>query len=243
MARYWGLLCVLLMCLAVLAFLKRNQLPDSNILQQDLLQEPVQKVITRSEFTASFKGVDYRVKPLFEYELNGLVVSLQHHSGDSLLHKAWNDHLNVMDLCVLWAGNAQLPALDRFKFWNGQFTCNVQTRDTQAWSQFNLSELSNNHLLSADSFTRKQLSKIKIGDQVKIKGVLAEYGSIGGGRRGTSTRRDDTGNGACETIYVEDVQVLSHMSNIWRKLWLPSLALAVVCFFFYLCSPYQPHRH
>ncbi|MDH3899639.1 MAG: hypothetical protein OEU51_01170, partial [Gammaproteobacteria bacterium] len=44
--------------------------------------------------------------------------------------------------------------------------------------------------------------------------------------RGTSTTRDDTGNGACETIYLKQFEILQPLDNGWRTLM--SLALAGV---------------
>jgi hypothetical protein len=55
------------------------------------------------------------------------------------------------------------------------------------------------------------------GDQIYLKGYLAEYShSSGDFRRGTSTSRADTGNGACETIYIEDYRILKMGNPFWR---------------------------
>ena len=48
--------------------------------------------------------------------------------------------------------------------------------------------------------------------------MLSNYGSGDGGTRGTSTTRDDTGNGACETIYVKEFTIIKSMDNIWRQI-------------------------
>ena len=69
------------------------------------------------------------------------------------------------------------------------------------------------HLLTADDHLRD-----RIGDQLRVRGWLASYSNDDGFRRGTGTTRDDTGNGACETIYVEDFRVLRSMDNGWRTL-------------------------
>jgi hypothetical protein len=50
-----------------------------------------------------------------------------------------------------------------------------------------------------------------------LRGYLAEYShSNRDFHRGTSTHRTDTGNGACETIYVEDYQILKTGNPFWR---------------------------
>ena len=70
------------------------------------------------------------------------------------------------------------PTLSRLDFWNGIFTCNVQTRDSVAWSNFKMNQLSNNHLISADPFIRDRVAEIRIGDQIRIKGSLSRYGAV-----------------------------------------------------------------
>ena len=64
---------------------------------------------------------------------------------------------------------------------------------------------------------------LQVGDQIQVDGLLASYGNGGGYQRGTSTVRTDTGNGACETIFVKSVSVLAEMQSIWR--WLTDLAM------------------
>jgi len=57
-----------------------------------------------------------------------------------------------------------------------------------------------------------------VGDQVHFRGYLAEYSHDQGFRffRGTSTTRTDQGNGACETVYATDAEVLHSGNRGWR---------------------------
>ena len=163
-------------------------------------------------------GSQYRVEPLHRYALDGLVVSYRHHDGDRMIHRLWNDHLNVADLCVVWGENARNGDLDLFEFWNGQFTCFFRTRDDGAWRRFRLDQMSNNHLITADPLLRDAIDDVQVGDQIHLEGYLASYANGDGFARGTSTTRTDTGNGACETIYVTRFEVRSSMDSLWRKL-------------------------
>ncbi len=58
---------------------------------------------------------------------------------------------------------------------------------------------------------------------------LAEYSHNHNGqplKRGTSIVRTDTGNGACETIYIEDFEILKPGGGPWRKLiWVAAFML------------------
>ncbi|MBT8142704.1 MAG: hypothetical protein KJO88_10085 [Gammaproteobacteria bacterium] len=148
--------------------------------------------------------------------------------------------MNVADYCVLWGETAVAKTLPKLNFWNGQFTCNFSTRDQQAWDNFNPSQLSNNHLVAADEYLRKKISKISIGDQIRIRGKLVEYQNLNtGGTRGTSITRDDTGDGACETIFVEQVQILKTYTSMWRWLMYVSLLVFILSLLLYLKAPHR----
>lgn len=178
---------------------------------------PDQQPADREPFSVRLNDVDYRIEPLYDYELHGLVVSYQHHDGDRMLHRLWNDHLNIADLCVVWGRNASDLDLNAFDFWNGQFTCFFRTRDSDAWRRFDSAAISNNHLITEDGYLRDRIEAVRIGDQIHLKGWLASYSNADGFNRGTSTTRTDTGNGACETIYVTSFEILSSMANAWRS--------------------------
>ena len=154
------------------------------------------------------------------------MVSYADHNGNYSLHRVWNDHINVADVCVVWSDNANGADLNRIKFWNGKFTCNYQTDDAGVWKRFREDRISNNHLLTDDSHLRKQIKQVRIGDQIRVRGWLVNYSNDEGFSRGTSTTRTDTGNGACETIYMKDFQILRPLDNGWRLLM--NLALAGV---------------
>ena len=195
---------------------QRDRFPHPPLVAPELLTEPRQEAVEKEPFSVHQEGVEYRISPLYEYALYGQVVSFRFHDSRFGLHRAWNDHLNVADLCVVWGDNLNPDLnLNRIKFWNGQFTCNFSTRNREAWDRFDIFQISNNHLILDDPHLRRQLSRVRIGDQIHIRGWLAEY-AHSGGRRGTSTTRLDTGDGACETIFVQDYQLIAPTRNRWR---------------------------
>ena len=196
----------------------RNDFPVNMPVASDLAEMPAQKAVKEPPFQISQRGVRYKVSPQFSYDLKGLVVSYEHHDGNYSVHRLWNDHLNVADICVLWGDNVLGSDLNKFRFWNGEFTCNFTTGDQQAWEQFRPNRMSNNHLLAVDSLVRDTIKKVRIGDQVHIRGWLANYSNDRGFSRGTSITREDEGNGACETIYVQDMKILRSMGSGWRTL-------------------------
>lgn len=192
-------------------------------------------------FEVSYDEVDYLVEPKYEYELYGMIVSYRHHDGNSRMHMQSNDHLNMLDVCVVWGDNALGDHLRKIDFWNGIFTCNVKTSDSDAWAAFDMNKLSNNHLLSNDDFVRDQVTKINIGDQIRVRGWLASYSSEGGGKRGTSTTRTDTGDGACETIFIKEFEIVEPATSYWRLSLYGSLFVLLVGLFAHFRRPYRPY--
>lgn len=234
---------VLCLCaLLVLSFFKRNDFVEGQVLVGQLLHEPSQTAAYKDPFSVDLSGHRYAVAPKFRYDLYGLVVSYRHHDGDNQLHKSWGDYINMADICVVWQDNANSSLLNQFKFWNGQFTCNYQTASDEAWHAFKDNQLSNNHLISESPHIRSKVSKVKIGDQIRIRGWLSEYSNERGGKRGTSTNREDTGNGACETIYVERFDILQSAKNPWRISLYVSFGLLLLLTILYFFSPFKPRQ-
>ena len=223
------------------SFWNRNDLPGNVEYVAGTAQEPRQLGTGKRPFDAVFKEVTYRVEPEYAYDITGMIVSYRHHDNNSRMHALANDHLNMLDVCVIWGDNLANERLHKIDFWNGIFTCNVKTRDQQAWDAFNMDQLSNNHLISDDDFVRRQVRKIRIGDQIRVRGYLASYSSGGGYKRGTSTTRTDTGDGACETIYVEDFEIVKPARSTWRlSMWI-SLAVLLAGLFVHFRKPYRPY--
>ena len=226
----------------VVSFWNRNELPGNIDYVAQIQNEPLQKATRKKAFQAVYQDVEYRVEPEFEYDLYGMIVSYRHHDGGSRMHMRSNDHLNMLDVCVIWGDNTSNPHLDKIDFWNGIFTCNVSTRDQAAWEAFDMYQLSNNHLISADDFIRNQVKDIQVGDQIRVRGYLASYGSDGGNRRGTSTTRLDTGDGACETLYVEKFEIVAAATSFWRISMYASLVLLCLGVFMHFRRPYRPYQ-
>ena len=218
--------------LFVAAFFMKDRLPGREEILPELLQEPAQTKDDLPEpFEVTRKGVTYTVEPLFNYELYGMVVSYHHaNSLVDISHEAWKDFINVKDVCVLWGKNLETAVYARMKFRNRDFTCFYTYPDEETGRVFNENCLSNNHLLPADPLVAAAVMGAWKGDQVRFKGWLVSYGIKDSPfRRMTSTTRRDRGNGACETVFVNEFEVLKPANPAWRALSKFSLVLMVLC--------------
>jgi hypothetical protein len=213
---------------------KKNPLPSFVYVHPSTLQEPIQKPTSKKVFRINVKDIEYTVRPMAEYEISGVVVSRYDTSTWwGYMHRELMDHLNVVDLCVVWGANLVSDNFTQLNYSSGQFTCNVGTKSDAVWNAFDPNSLSNNHVLTDDPRLRKLLRSANPGDQINLKGILAEYSHKQGQgmNRGTSLVRDDRGNGACETIYVQSVIILKRAAPWPQQLrWLGAILIALSTF-------------
>lgn len=191
-------------------------------------QEPLQKALADAPFALRRNGVDYTIRPVADYDIAGLVVS-RHDTRTwwDMRHWMANDYLNVVDVCLVWGANARDGVYRRMRFFSGQWTCYFSYRDDGVVKPEHVRALSNNHLLTDRSDIARRLWGLRVGDQVRLRGQLVSYSHHSGFRfeRGTSTTREDQGDGACETLFVQQVEVL-RPAAAWPRLlhWLGVLA-------------------
>jgi hypothetical protein len=205
--------------LFAVAWWQRDALPPPERLAAEIFAEPEQKSTGKAPFQTTVGGIEYTVRPLYTYDLYGLIVSK--HNADTWwdwIHKAANDNLNVTDLCVAWGSSARSGVYRDLDFSSGEFVCYVQSSSSTVWAAFDMTALSNNHLLTDDPAIGKLLRNVRVGDQIHFRGYLAEYSHHHGFNffRGTSTTRTDIGNGACETVFATEAEVIKAGTRGWR---------------------------
>lgn len=199
----------------IVAYFRSDKYPQANDIDKAILVEPTQSPTSKKAFQVTEGGETYTVNPKFEYFLGGLVVS-QHHSDSfvDLYHEKTRDMFNIKDVCLIWGQNLATNRFHNIKFKNGDFSCNYRTFNDEAFRNFDNTKFSNNHLVTNDETVRKQLKQISVGDQIQIKGYLVDYERADGYKRNSSTTRTDTGNGACEVIFVEEVKIIKDFSRL-----------------------------
>ncbi len=195
-----------------LTYFSKDALPEPEYYDPAYLENPAQRPTSLRPFETSVNGEQYRIQPKFDYELHGVVVS--YHDADALgdiwHHDRWKDFLNVRDLCVIWGDNVRSGVYRQMDFDNDSWTCWAYWPDRATASRFSMTQLSNNHLLTDDPEVKRALMAAEPGDHIRFKGVLATYANPGNGfERGTSISRTDTGNGACETVYLQDFDIVN----------------------------------
>lgn len=223
----------------VTTYFYKDEMPDPDYYQNMSLTEPVQTKTHRDEFSVTANEQTYIIKPKFNYELQGVVVS--HHNADDFgniyHHKSWQDYINVRDICIIWGDNISSGVYKNMEFNSTTWTCWASWPDSETGRLFSMNQLSNNHLLATNDTIKQMLMSAETGDHIRIKGVLAEYSNPGNGfKRGTSISRDDTGNGACETIYIDEFDIITKANESIRSWNYAAKILALISLFGFLVT-------
>lgn len=222
----WASLGLLL--LLALAWWFRGGLPPPSEARSELLRPPRQSATSRKLFVHKLNGYEYMVEPVAEYDCAGLVVSTNYTWRD--MFALAGSPIDTPDLGMVWDMNLQSGDLHKVSFWSGEFTLNFQHAPGV---KFYMENAGNTHVLAASDDVYSQITSLRRGDQIRLRGALVNYYRTDWGPhwRKSSLTRTDTGNGACEVMFVESVEVLQRGTPLWYFLygaafWLLLVSLA-----------------
>jgi len=172
----------------------------------DVSGEPRQTALPSPEVVrVEFDGKSYLIEKHHRYEISGEVLSVETYNV------AFKSEFFDVDLGVIWGPRvADLKQKytfnqgGRWLFWSSKDPVSEDER------RYITAHISNNHLIPAEG--RRNLFKAvrwpSRGDKVRIAGYLVTIKNLSGGVAvASSTSRDDSGAGACEVIYVDEIQI------------------------------------
>ncbi len=160
-------------------------------------QQPIQNNANQSQFELN----GYTIQPLQSFEIKARVLSAEHYTFDR------EADLAPVDLALGWGvmsddsvlKDIQISQSNRFYYWRvDAFPVSRELIETSS---------ANMHMIPADSQIEKMLKSIKAGQLVTISGYLVEAKSVDGWHWKSSLTRKDTGNGACELVYVKAISI------------------------------------
>ncbi|WP_133128018.1 hypothetical protein [Legionella nagasakiensis] len=242
----WGfIISVLLMAIT---YYYKDKFPNPSDYDLNSLNAPIQEKTTRSPFTIKANQYHYPITPKFDYELTGVVVTYSDADGFTNIwhHRRWKDFINVRDLCVIWEPNVSSGVYKHMSFTSDSWTCWASWNTPAIGELFQETALSNNHLLTDNESIKKILKTVEKGDVIHFKGVLADYKNPATNRaRKTSITRNDGGMGACETVYLDEFEIIKKANPRLRTLYTRSKWTAILSFIGYFImvgiTPFKPH--
>lgn len=164
--------------------------------------EPVQTATDRRPFEIHTRKGRVRLAPRAEFEVSAVVASAERYRFDD------GAFLSPVDFALLWGELPEEPyrsrvsysQMTRFFYW--------RTDSSELDLSYIAGHAANMHLIPGGGPNlEKALFSVGRGDRVRLRGLLVDAEPERGGLWKTSTTRVDTGPGACELVWVEELQV------------------------------------
>lgn len=220
----WGSLGLLLL-LAVSWWFKGG-FPDPDEANPELLRPPRQTPTSRKLFVHQLNDHEYMVEPVAEYDAAVLVVSTNS-TWRVMFAASGESNIDTPDLGVIWDTNLTSGDLDKIRFTSGEFTLYATYgRGTKIYPE----AMGNIHVLAANDDVYDDVTDLRPGDQIRLHGALVNYYRTDWGPnwRKSSLVRTDTGNGACEVMFVDRVEVIERGTPVWYLLFQASFWLLIL---------------
>lgn len=149
------------------------------------------------ESSTAWEARGYEIRPRASFSLQARVLSATHYRWDA------GARLAPVDLALGWGSMSDSTVLERFKVTQGARFFTLYPRDGGADLRDAMRHSSNMHLIPATETVRRKLESAQEGNLVTLRGQLVDIAGPDGFTWRSSLRRDDTGAGACELVWVE----------------------------------------
>jgi len=161
--------------------------------------DPEQTDTNDAEFT--FK--QYQIQPLKDFKITARVLSAEHYSMDT------GADISPVDLALGWGAMSDTAVINQLDIsQGGRFYRYHWTDEPPIPVSEIVSHSANMHMIPANDSIAQQLKDVRVGQIVHLSGDLVEVTNREKNWHWRSSlTREDTGNGACELIWVKQVYV------------------------------------
>jgi hypothetical protein len=159
---------------------------------------PEQETIVSGE---QFSYKDYQITPLATFQLEARVLSKkQYRSGRE-------SDLSPVDLALGWGPMSDETVLEEIRIRQSNRFYHWKVKQLPIPRKEIEQNSANMHIIPADQEIREVLKNIRKGHVVEIEGYLVKVNAKDGWWWQSSLTRMDTGGGACEVIWVEEMEI------------------------------------
>ena len=144
----------------------------------------------------------YNIKPQAYFEITARVLSRENYR---LGREA---DLSPVDFALGWGKMSDQRVLEKMKISQGNRFYYWRVKEYPIPHQEIVSSSANMHMIPADSSINDLLSDVHQGHVIRLKGFLVNIDASDGWRWRTSMKRTDSGKGACELIWVEEIEII-----------------------------------
>jgi hypothetical protein len=165
-----------------------------------VLVDEVPRQVTVAGVKPFLKGSS-TITPLAEFQVTARVLHSKRYRFDR------GAKISPYDLALGWGRMSDSSVLDRIKIAQAGRFYMWRTKEFPIPVAEITRSSSNMHIIPADVAVMSKLRRIRKGHVVTIDGYLVMVRGEDGGNWISSTRRDDSGNGACELVWAENITI------------------------------------
>jgi len=173
--------------------------PERRIARPPGVLVPEEPHQTNLKDAAPWEHKSYRIVPLATFSIRARVL---------LEERYWlgrESTLSPLDLTVGWGLMSDQTVLEQYRITRGYRRFWWQARNGAAAALKNevITHSANIHIIPASDDLARSLARLRPGNIVEMGGLLVEADGRDGWKWRSSLTRDDTGDGACELMWVE----------------------------------------
>lgn len=165
------------------------------------MSAPTQPIQVETDLE-SFEHQNFKITPLASYEVTARVLSKREYSNDK------SSSISPVDFALGWGVMSDATVTADLNITQGNRWFYVTWQRAYVGVEEVKSNSANTHILPANEEIARQVMNIHKDEIVHLKGYLVEVTNENGFLWRSSLKRDDTGDGSCEILWVTSVNVV-----------------------------------
>jgi len=151
----------------------------------------------------SWQKNNFKIIPLAEYRIRAMVLNKNYFSFGS------GSEISPLDLALGWGPMSDQAVIDQLDITQRNRWYHWEAEFLPIPSDIISTHSSNTHIVPADENIEENLGKVYKGSLIEMNGYLIEIKGEKGWHWKSSLRRDDTGGGACELMWVDNIKIVN----------------------------------
>ncbi|NOX17044.1 MAG: hypothetical protein GXO87_02030 [Chlorobi bacterium] len=176
--------------------------PDNEIKQPPgilVKNPPISKPLVKGK---KWTKDDFNFTALRSLKMEARVLGKESYWADS------GSELSPYDLAVGWGPLSNQTVVDGIEFWQARRWLHWKFKKATSFNREVELHTANMHIIPASDEVEDILDDVQTGNVVSLSGYLVSIKRDDGWRWKSSTRWDDTGGGACEVVWLENIHIL-----------------------------------
>lgn len=195
---------LLVILLVIAAFVGWNQWQYRPVVHPPGVLVPSDPVQVNLPSPVPFRLEEFTITPRAEFDIQARVL------GRETYFFGQESDLSPIDLALGWNRMSDQAIVDQISVRQGaRWYITRFSAPPPIPEQEIIQSSANMHMIPASDDLERALKSLRPGDIVRIRGYLVDVDLHTGWKWRTSMSRADTGDGACEIVFVEDVQRLT----------------------------------